>query len=122
MVESAVQAEAWRKSALRREDFGGHGFVMAALKDAEERKQVLLPTEDRFSLLDEDIKRACKSGKLSGLKKEVAGKTVFEYGLSLAETARQPVVTINAGSCMLSRRAECLGICRNGTSSVRMTT
>ncbi|MCF8217339.1 MAG: hypothetical protein K9I59_10970 [Chlorobium sp.] len=94
---------------------------MAALKDAEERKQVLLPTEDRFSLLDEDIKRACKSGKLSGLKKEVAGKTVFEYGLSLAETARQPVVTINAGSCMLKTQSGILGNLQKQNNVLRIS-
>ncbi|MBN1279899.1 MAG: hypothetical protein JW989_09075 [Chlorobiaceae bacterium] len=53
---------------------GGDGFVRAALKDAEERKEVLLPAEDRLHLLDEDIERARKSGKLPGMRKEIARK------------------------------------------------
>jgi hypothetical protein len=68
---------------------GGDWFVRAALKDAEERKEVLLLAEDRLHLLDEDIERARKSGKLPELRKEIARRPVlFEYGRSLAETAQ----------------------------------
>ena len=82
------------------------------LKEAEERKDVLLPAHERLRLFDEDIGRACrdagltpvflrsgsKRGKLPSLRKELARKAVLEYGLSLAETARQLGVTANAVS------------------------
>jgi len=95
---------------------GGDSFVKEVLKEAEERRDVLLPVHERLRLFDEDIGRACrdagltpvflrsgsKRGKLPSLRKELARKAVLEYGLSLAETARQLGVTANAVSYMLN--------------------
>ena len=94
---------------------GGDEFVKEVLKDAEERRDVLQPEHERLRLLDDDIGRACrdagvtpvflrsgsKAGKLPTLRKELARKAVLEYGLPLAETARQLGVTANAVSYML---------------------
>jgi len=95
---------------------GGDSFVKEVLKEAEERRDVLLPAHERLRLFDEDIGRACrdacltpvflrsgsKRGKLPSLRKELARKAVLEYGLSLAETVRQLGVTANAVSYMLN--------------------
>jgi len=94
---------------------GGDLFVKEVLKEAEERRDVLLPEHERLHLLDDDIERACrdagvtpvflrsgsKAGKLPSLRKELARKALLEYGMSLAETARQLGVTANAVSYML---------------------
>jgi REP element-mobilizing transposase RayT len=94
---------------------GGDDFVREVLKEAEGRKDVLLPLDERLKVLIATIEESCmaagvtptflrsgsRSGLLPSLRKELAMKSVFEYGISLAETARQLGVTTNAVSFML---------------------
>jgi putative transposase len=97
---------------------GGDDFVREVLKEAEGRKDVALPMDERLKALNTDIEQACtaagvtptflrsgsRSGLLPSLRKELAMKSVFEYGISLAETARHLGVTTNAVSYMLRRK------------------
>ena len=94
---------------------GGDGFVREVLKEAEERQEDLLPEIERLQLFDKDIEQACdkagvtvsflrsgsRVGQLPPLRKELARKAVYEYGISLAETGRKLGVTTNAVSFML---------------------
>lgn len=94
---------------------GGDGFVREVLKQAKERQEDLLPEIERLQLFDKDIEQACdkagvtvsflrsgsRSGQLPSLRKELARKAVYEYGISLAETGRKLGVTTNAVSFML---------------------
>ena len=96
---------------------GGGDFVQEVLKEAEGRKDILMPETDRLQSLDETIEQACevagvtvtflRSGSRSGvlplLRKEIAMKSVYEYGISIAETARHLGVTANAVSYMLKQ-------------------
>jgi murein L,D-transpeptidase YcbB/YkuD len=77
----------------------------------------VIPHHERLDQLIEAIEKACevagvstanlrtgsKRGVLPKLRKELARKGVEEYGISLAETARQLGVTTNAVSYMLKR-------------------
>lgn len=94
---------------------GGDGFVREVLKEAEERQEDLLPEIERLQLFDKDIEQACdkagvtvsfldsgsRIGQLPSLRKKLARKAVYEYGISLAETGRKLGVTTNAVSFML---------------------
>ncbi|NTW64155.1 MAG: hypothetical protein HGA46_08790 [Chlorobiaceae bacterium] len=97
---------------------GGDDFVREVLKEGEEGKEAVLPESERLQLLKETMLQVCedagvtktyllsgsRGGKLPLLRKELAKKSVYEYGLSLAETARQLGVTTNAVSYMLKSR------------------
>ena len=50
------------------------------------------------------LRSGSKSGLLPSLRKQLAKKFVCEYGVSLAETARQLGVTTNAVSYMVRRK------------------
>ncbi len=94
---------------------GGDAFVREMLREADDRSDVLLSMDERLKLLNEEIEQVCRdagvtitflrsgsrSGILPTLRKELAVKSVYEYGISLAETARQIGVTTNAVSYML---------------------
>ena len=97
---------------------GGDSFVRDMLKEAEDRKKLALSADEQTKLVNEAIDQACrdagitatflrsgsKSGLLPSLRKQLAEKFVYEYGVSLAETARQLGVTTNAVSYMVRRR------------------
>lgn len=97
---------------------GGDDFVRELLKEAEGRTDVVMPENERMALFNEEIERVCdaagvtvtflrtgsRNGVLPGLRKQLAMKAVNEFGLSLAETARQLGVTSNAVSYMLKSR------------------
>ncbi len=50
------------------------------------------------------LRSGSRSMNLPAIRKQIADKFVIEYGLSLAETARQPGVTASAASYMLKQR------------------
>lgn len=97
---------------------GSDAFVGDMLKEAEDRKELSLSAEKQSKLLYETIDQACRDagitttflrsgsrgGLLPSLRKRLAEKFVYEYGVSLAETARQLGVTTNAVSFMLKRK------------------
>ena len=97
---------------------GGDDFVREMLKEAEDRKDVQLPEHERLELFNEAAEQACsaagitavflrsgsRSGQLPKLRKELTRKAVCEYGLSLAETARQLGVTTSAVSYILKQK------------------
>jgi putative transposase len=97
---------------------GGDDFVKGILKEAEELEDAALPVNDRLRMLDEDIGQLCeaegvtlaflrsgsRAGKLPKLRKQLARKAVFEYGLTLVETAKRLGVTPNAVNYMLKDR------------------
>jgi putative transposase len=97
---------------------GGVDFVKGILKEAEEREDSALPVNDRLRMLDDDIGQLCDAegvtlaflqsgsrvGKLPKLRKQLARKAVFEYGLTLVETAKRLGVTPNAVNYMLKDR------------------
>jgi REP element-mobilizing transposase RayT len=96
---------------------GGDEFVRELLSEAEGRTDVQQPGPDRLQQYQEAIDQACEaagmtfaflhSGSRSGnapmLRKELARKGVYEFGLSLAETARCLGVTTSAVSYMLKQ-------------------
>lgn len=96
---------------------GSDAFVRDMLKEAEDQKELSLSAEKQSKLLSETIDQACRDagitatflrsgsrgGLLPSLRKQLAEKFVYEYGVSLAETARQLGVTTNAVSFMLKR-------------------
>jgi hypothetical protein len=96
---------------------GGDEFVREMLKEAEGRTDVQLPGTQRLEQLKEAIVQACANagisrallqsgsriGELPMLRKALARKAVLEYGISLAETARQLGVTTSAVSHMLKK-------------------
>ena len=96
---------------------GGDDFVREVLKQAKERQDVLLPESERLEQFREAVKEACesagvtvaflqsgsRSGSLPSMRKNLARKGVYEYGLSLTETERQLGVTTNAVSYMLKK-------------------
>lgn len=114
---SKVQSMRKRREKVLSDEriLGGDGFVREVLKEAEERKEILLLELERLQLFDKDIEKACDSagvtvaflrsgsriGQLPFLRKELARKAVYEYGISLAETGRKLGVTTNAVSFML---------------------
>jgi hypothetical protein len=97
---------------------GGDDFVRDIMKEAENRSDVQLPEAKCLELLNETIKLACadgglsiaflqsgsRSGELPLLRKALARKAVWEYGVSLAETARLLGVTTSAISHMLKKK------------------
>lgn len=94
---------------------GGDAFVREVLQEAEDQEKALLSAKDRSKQINNDIEDACskagitvaalrsssRRGKLPGVRKQLAEKFVKEYGLSLAETARQLWVTTAAVSHMV---------------------
>lgn len=114
---SKVQSMRRRRDKVLSDEriLGGNDFVKEVLKEAEERKEVVLPELERLQLFDDEIEQACESagvtvtflrsgskiGQLPSLRKKLARKAVCEYGISLAETGRKLGVTTNAVSFML---------------------
>ncbi len=94
---------------------GGDSFVRDVLREAEGRNGQLLSAEERAEQIARDIENVCRKegitiaalrsgsrkGRLPAIRKELARKFVHEYGLSLAETARQLWVTTGAVSHMV---------------------
>ena len=94
---------------------GGDSFVREVLQEAEDQGEQLLSAEECLKQITCDIENACKKegitvavlrsgsrkGKFSAIRKELAKKLVDEYGLSLAEIARQLGVTTSAVSYMV---------------------
>lgn len=94
---------------------GGDAFVREVLREAEDQEKELLSAKDRSNQINNDIEDACskagitvavlrsgsRRGKLPTVRKQLAEKFVKEYGLSLAETARQLWVTTAAVSHMV---------------------
>ncbi|NTW84379.1 MAG: hypothetical protein HGB36_13645 [Chlorobiaceae bacterium] len=97
---------------------GGDDFVKGILKEVDEREDAALPVNDRLRMLDEDIVRLCeaegvtlaflrsgsRAGKLPKLRKQLARKAAFEYGLPLVEAAKRLGVSANAVNYMLKDR------------------
>ena len=97
---------------------GGDDFVQAILNEAAEREDSDLPVNERLRMLDNDLRRLCEAegvtlaflqsgsrmGKLPILRKQIARKAVFEYGLTLVDTAKRLGVTPNAVNYMLKDR------------------
>ena len=94
---------------------GGDSFVREVLQEAEDQGELLLSAKDRSNQISKDINEACskagvtvaalrsgsRKGRLPAIRKELAEKFINEYGLSLAETARQLWVTTSAVSHMV---------------------
>jgi REP element-mobilizing transposase RayT len=101
---------------------GGDAFVRVVLKEAEERMALPLSADERSRLINEDIEQVCReagiteaflrsgsrSGVLSSMRKMLAMKFVYGYGLSMAETGRRLGVTTNAVGYMVRQRGELL--------------
>lgn len=97
---------------------GNEAFVKKILKDAQDRNTCSVTLEERINRFSRDIEQACnqanvslsllssgsKSCALPAIRKQLAMKAVYEYGISKAETARQLGVTTNAVSYMLKGR------------------
>lgn len=97
---------------------GGADFVREVLKESEGRKDIVHPEHERLEQFARAIDAVCedagvtitllrsgsKIGVLPSLRRMLARAAVNEYGISLAETARQLGVTTNAVSYMLSER------------------
>ena len=95
---------------------GGDTFVRDILGEAEARGKAVLSAEELADTVQTDIRAACdeagitvaflRSGSrargVPAIRKRLARKFVSEYGLSLAETARQLGVTTNGVSYMLA--------------------
>ncbi|KAA6232872.1 transposase [Chlorobium phaeovibrioides] len=108
---------------------GGDEFVREIMNEAENRTDVQLPETKLQELLNETVKQACaeagismaylqsgsRSGGLPLLRKALARKAVWEYGVSLAATARQLGVTTSAVSHMLKQVTD--GGALNGANS-----
>lgn len=94
---------------------GGDSFVREVLQEAEDQAEELLVAKNRSNQIQKDIDEVCskegitvaalrsgsRKGKLPAIRKALAEKFVNEYGLSLAETARQLWVTTAAVSYMV---------------------
>ena len=94
---------------------GGDSFVREVIREADEQEKKVLSAKDLSEQISKDIEDACvkagitvavlrsgsRKGRIPGVRKELAGKFVNEYGLSLAETARQLWVTTAAVSHMV---------------------
>ncbi len=88
------------------------------LKEGVGCRDVAMPETERMQQFNAAIGEVCDSvgatvtfmrtgsrtGVLPALRKQLARKAVNEYGISLAETARQFGVTANAVSHMLKRQ------------------
>jgi len=109
---SAVQSQRKQgKMALGDERIlGGTDFVKAVLDEAEEEVRRQVGDGEIIELAQRDIEQSCAEAKLSlrqfhsgsrmkpvpEIRKKLAIRFVQEYGLSLAETARQLGVTTSA--------------------------
>ena len=109
---SAVQSQRKQgKMALGDERIlGGTDFVKAVLDEAEEEVRRQVGDGEIIELAQSDIEQSCAEAKLSlrqfhsgsrmkpvpEIRKKLAIRFVQEYGLSLAETARQLGVTTSA--------------------------
>ena len=94
---------------------GEDSFVREVLREAEDQEKELLSAKERSKQINKDIEDACskagitlaalrsgsRRGRLPAVRKQLAKKFVNEYGLSLAETARQLWVTTAAVSHMV---------------------
>ena len=94
---------------------GSGDFVSSLLEEAEGSVRQQVSGSNRLELVRHDIETACREKGISvvrlrsggrrapypELRKRLARKFVDEYGLSLAETARQLGVTTNAVAYML---------------------
>ena len=94
---------------------GGDSFVREVLQEAEDQGEFLLSADERAQRIASDIENVCRiegitvavlrsgsrKGRVSAIRKELAKKFVCEYGLSLAETARQLWVTTSAVGHMI---------------------
>lgn len=97
---------------------GSDAFVRDVLKEAEERMALPLSADERSMLINEDIEQECRkagiteaflrsgsrSGMLASIRKGLALKFVYDYGLSMAETGRRLGVTTNAVGYMVRNR------------------
>jgi REP element-mobilizing transposase RayT len=97
---------------------GSNDFVLSMLNKADEHILSQTPMVEIMQNVQEDIQQACKrtgitvlrfrSGgrikPLPALRKELASKFVNEYGLSLAESARQLGITTSAVYQLLKKR------------------
>ncbi|MBM3163483.1 MAG: hypothetical protein FJZ79_09290 [Chlorobi bacterium] len=97
---------------------GGDAFVRDVLKEAEDRMALPLSADERSRLINEAIEQECRqaaiteaflrsgsrSGELASMRKTLALKFVYEYGLSMAETGRRLGVTTNAVGYMVRTR------------------
>jgi hypothetical protein len=96
---------------------GSGDFVSSLLEQAEAGLKIQLAGGERQAQVKQDIEEAClemgisvayfrsgsRSGVLPEMRKKLAVKFVSEYGLSLAETARQLGVTTNAIAYIMKR-------------------
>jgi len=96
---------------------GGDEFVREIMSESENRTDVQMPETKRLEVLNETVRQVCadagisiaflqsgsRSGELPKLRKTLARKAVWEYGVSLAATARQLGVTTSAVSHMLKK-------------------
>jgi len=116
------QVLSMRKQGLKEQGderiLGSGEFVQSLLKEAEESVANQLPAGERLEQVRHDIAEACenagisvaffrsgsRTGTLPALRKSLAVKFTGEYGLSMAETARQLGVTTGAVSSMIRKR------------------
>ncbi|NTU74262.1 hypothetical protein HGB07_09075, partial [Candidatus Roizmanbacteria bacterium] len=97
---------------------GSGEFVQSLLAEAEASVDNQLPAGERLEQVRNDIAEACesagisvaffrsgsRSGLLPSLRKSLAVMFTGEYGLSMAETARQLGVTTSAVSYMIRKQ------------------
>ncbi|OIO29753.1 MAG: hypothetical protein AUJ18_08005 [Candidatus Hydrogenedentes bacterium CG1_02_42_14] len=113
--------KALRKSGVKEKGdariLGSGEFVSELVKQAEEKVKYQLPAKDLQKCIKEEIEKVCKKEKikvsmlrsgsrrrpLPDIRKELTVKLVNEYGVSLAETARQLGVS-TSGIAQLLRR------------------
>lgn len=98
---------------------GSSKFVKTILDEAEEQVRLQIAGGEKRELVERDIKQACaeaglsqnefRSGSrmkpLSEIRNKLAVRFVREYGLSLAETARQLGVTTSAVYQIMQKQA-----------------
>ena len=110
-----------RKQGLQEQSderiLGSGEFVQSLLAEADESLENQLPSGERLEQVRHDIADACenagisvaffrsgsRSGTLPALRKSLAVKFTGEYGLSMAETARQLGVTTSAVNYMIRK-------------------
>ena len=113
--------KAMRKNSLKEESdariLGSGEFVSALIKQAEEKVKYQLPTMELQKIITAEIKSQCKKEKIevvllqSGsrrpplprLRRVIALKLINEYGVSLAETARQLGISTSGVGQILKR-------------------
>ncbi len=116
------QVQSMRKKGTRvlsdERILGSDSFVRDVLKDAEDRMALPLSSDERMRRIIGDIEEVChdagiteaflrsgsRSGELASMRKSLAMRFVYEYGLSMAETGRRLGVTTNAVSYMVRSR------------------